>query len=85
MRKPSAITPAQEPEAWELWETSGLTAAAIGAHFGVSKNTMIGVATRRGWVKKNCVVPASEPITLMQRMDALDAAMQAVLRSCGRV
>lgn len=61
-----------EDEACALWLSCELTAAEIGTRFGVSANTIIGLAHRRGWAKP-------QPTTTLERLDALHANMDAVL------
>lgn len=70
-----------------LWETSDLTAALIGERFGISKNAVIGLAGRGEWIPRGGS-NQPPPSTLMQRMDALHATMDALLaatRGIGRV
>lgn len=80
---PPTFDPAILPKMQVLWETSDLTAAQIGERLGVSKNVVIGQAGRRGWVKGNDHTEGDrlKPITtMMQRLDALHATLDAVLR-----
>lgn len=73
----------------ELWETSDLTAEQIGAQLGVTKNAVVGQASRRGWVKGNDHSRSAagryaepEPITMMQRLQKMHDRMDQVLREC---
>lgn len=76
---PSALSPAQQQEAADLWEAGELTGTQIGARFGVSKSTIIGLAHRRGWLPRGVALGAGVT-TIFDRMDALEAAFNAVLR-----
>lgn len=70
---PALLIPMQH-----LWEEAPeLSVTDIGKRLGVSKNTVIGQAHRRNWKRRR--VTGSEPTTLHDRMDALDAALNAVL------
>jgi hypothetical protein len=71
---PGALSPADQEKARELYEAGELTTAAIGARFGVSKNVIIGLA-KRHWHQRRVV---ERPLTLLDRMDALEARGRAV-------
>lgn len=75
----SRISLELQDDARRLWQDTELSASAIGAQLGTTKNTVLGLAHRRGWGLRG--VPLEpEPTTLGQRMDALNATMDAVLR-----
>lgn len=79
----TALSAEQVSEAKHLFEGGSETTAQIGARFGVSKNTIIGLARRRGWISGNKTrggPRGPEPSTLFQRMDALEAMMEAMLK-----
>ena len=71
----------------ELWDTrSDMSAAAIALELGVTKNVVMGRASRGGWSSREHLRSVGsgrdvgpEPRTLFQRLDALDAALDAVL------
>ena len=71
-----------ELEARWLWESSDLTSRQIGARFGVSKNTIIGLARRRGWEPRGVVRPKS---TTVDRLEDLHRYMDRVLEETSRV
>lgn len=54
---------------------AGLSQSAVGAHFGVTKNTIAGIWRCRG----NGEARGPEPTTMSDRLDALHARMDAVL------
>jgi hypothetical protein len=69
-----------------MWEETEMTAAQIGARFGLSKSTVIGQASRRRWRER--YTPAADYRTFAQRIDALHAEMDRVLaetRGVGRI
>lgn len=68
----------------ELWEFSPMSASQIGARLRTTKNTVIGQANRKGWVKRGERHPKAsarrqEASTIFQRIDALHAKLDAVL------
>src|SRR5262249_54447842 len=67
----------------QLWEETPLTAKQIAERFGLTVNTVIGRARRRGWLSFR---PGFErgpaPKTLHDRLDAIHARMDAVLAEC---
>lgn len=65
-------------EMQDLWEEGDLTALEIGKKFGLSKSTVLGLAHRHEWSPRG--EPGRIPTTLPQRMDALNARMDQVLR-----
>lgn len=71
--------PALLPEMRRLWEECPeLRARAIGVLLGVTKNTVIGQAHRRGWKLRGELRSASEA-TMQGRLDALHADLDRVL------
>lgn len=70
---PNLLRPMQQ-----LWEQAPhLSAARIAERFDVTKNTVIGQARRRGWQPRRVTGP--EPTTTIQRLDAINAKMDALL------
>ena len=64
-------------EIQDMWE-DGFSATEIGKHYGVTKNSVMGLITRKGWTKN----PGSRlevVLTLHDRMNALHAKMDAFL------
>lgn len=71
-------SPDEEETIRLMWERTPRTAREIGAMHGTTKNAIIGLAWRRGWVRHvRSVAPDS---TLWTRMSALERALEAVLR-----
>jgi hypothetical protein len=61
----------------QLWEDSlELSAAMIAERFGVTKNVVIGRATRGQWKRRG---PSRPPSTIFSRLDAIHARMDQVL------
>lgn len=61
----------------DLWE-SGMTTAKIAGELGTTKNAVIGMRSRLALDERLPVGP--EPTTIFQRLDAMNAAMDRVLR-----
>lgn len=75
----TALSPDALSRMRALWEGSPeLTAAAIGERFGVSKSAVIGQADRRRWRPRGAP-PGPVTSTLFQRLDAINARMDAVI------
>ncbi len=87
------MTPEDKAEIRRLWETTPMYGAQIAQRYGVSKNAIIGLATRGGWVKflsgrgrnQFCeylkkTLPYQR--TTMDRLDALHKRMDQVLEEC---
>lgn len=84
MRVPNK-TPAQKAKMRQLWD-EGLTAAEIGERVGLSKNAVIGIGYRAGWPLRHASASkASQPTTVFDRCDALDAKLDAVLAATADV
>ncbi len=67
-----------------VWEGSPeLSAAEIGGRFGMTKNAILGLAHRGGWAPR-AIASITEPRTLLDRMDAEHARMDAVLAGANR-
>jgi hypothetical protein len=72
----TALSPDTLAQMRALWEGSPeLSAAAIGARLGVTKNTVIGQAHRRKWKSRS---GAHKP-AIYSRLDAHHAAFDRVL------
>lgn len=76
--KPSTLSPERQAEAKRLWQAGELSAAAIAAEIGTTKNAILGMVHRRGWGSR--AEAWAEPQTIFDRMDALEATFNAVLR-----
>lgn len=71
------LSSAEEAVAQQFWEASEETAEQIGARFGVSKSTIIGIAHRRRWNRRR----GSAPTSLHERLDGLERRCMAVIRA----
>lgn len=70
----TTLSEEQLQEARRLWTEEPTTATEIGLRFGVSKNTIIGLAHRRGWLRHGRTPPPKPtPASPSQRV---------VLRTC---
>jgi hypothetical protein len=76
----SSLSPEQQAEAKRLWQDTELPASAIAARIGTTKNTILGLGLvhRRGWGNR-ADWRGPEPTTLFDRMDVLEANLNAVL------
>lgn len=75
----TALSPDTLAEMRALWEGSlELSATKIGARLGVTKNVVIGRASRGGWQRRGADLPPP-PTRIHQRLDALHAALDRVL------
>ena len=81
-----------EAEAEAMWD-DGETAKVIALKFGVTKNTVVGLARRRGWTPKESTWighqrgPGSNKprsSTLFTRLDAIHAKFDAVMKELNR-
>ncbi len=77
----AAHSPETVEEIRRFWENSDFTSAEIGAHFGISKNTVIGLANARRWASRK-PPPQSAAPTMIERLDALEAKFNAVVAAC---
>jgi transposase-like protein len=75
-RGSGALSIEQRGRVLEMLE-SGMTQKAVAAAFGVTKNTVAGIWARHGSPSPSPKHP--QPTTLVQRCDALEARMRAVL------
>ena len=75
-----SLTEEQLAEVRRLWEDTPATAAQIAAQFNTTKNVVVGLAHRRGWTSFTEGTHHKVFETTLERMDRLDAAMDAVLR-----
>jgi hypothetical protein len=71
-----------------MWERTPLSAREIGLIVGTSRHVIVGLAYRRGWRSFTRGAPApgknkKPPVTLDQRLDALQAAMDAAMAEFG--
>lgn len=73
-----SLTEDQIAEAERLWGETELSAEAIALRLGTTKGVVVGYAHRRGWGQRG---GPSVP-TFDQRIDALHAEMDRVLRIC---
>lgn len=91
-RSEAAWPPQKIAELTRLYVDEGLTHAEIGRRMGISKNTVIGKVARLGLVRGSGFVPNSMQAgqlktaeirgpksTLNSRLDALHAALDAIL------
>lgn len=84
MRKAS-LSVEQRAEIEVAWTETDETAAAIAERLCVTKNVVMGTVTRAGWKRPSQYRPdRPKPTTLMQRMDALEAGMKAILAEIAR-
>lgn len=67
-------SPEVEEQIRQAWEETPDSAPQIAARFGLTKNAVIGMATRRQWISDK-----HPRRTMNQRLDALTAAMNAVI------
>lgn len=70
-----------DAEIRRLWAEGALSAAQIGARFGCSKSTVIGLVHKRKH-KPRAPRPAA-PATTLDRLAALNAAMDRVMAETG--
>lgn len=71
---------AETAEMQRLWEETPLTAVEIAAQFGITRNALIGMASRRGWVSSTVWTGGREkPETVFDRMSRLERRMDEVL------
>ena len=69
-----------EAEARRLWENElAVTAEEIGRRFGVSRNTIVGLATRRAWDARRPRREIGSFSTMDERLAALHARLNAVM------
>lgn len=83
-RGSGALSPKDEASVRLAWETTEETAKAIAARFGVSKNTVIGLANGHKWKPRGArrlPIPKVQPIprTLFDRCAELDARLKSAL------
>lgn len=62
-----------------LWECTPLSAAKIAKELGVTRNTVIGRADRRGWISFNKPSWRYEPKTTNDRLGELNHRMDSLL------
>lgn len=74
----SPWTPEVVAEVRLAWEESDETAEEIGRRLGTSKDAIIGLARRQGWLER-CALTRLQ-LTLHDRMDALHEELDLVLR-----
>ena len=83
-RSPDPIIREWEAEAEALWDEGELSASEIAAKFGVTKNTLLGIAHRRDWSPRG--IGKHEAVrTLNDRLDALHAMLDATLVECKKL
>jgi hypothetical protein len=76
------LTDEQLARAKEAWETTDKTAADIGALFGVSKNSIVGLADRRDWTRPGKVLSErSQSIIALRK--TTDLSMRQIARQLG--
>lgn len=73
---------ANDAELRHAWENSKLTASEIGRLYGISKNTIIGLARRNGWRPRGDLLGPPVP-TMLDRLAALNAAMDKLMVETG--
>lgn len=81
------MTPDQHAKAREMWE-AGRTAGQIAQRLGVTRNAIIGLANRGKWPPHGEAqqwLTGPEPTTLFERLDALHAKFDAVVKAIGTV
>lgn len=71
-----------EAEAQILWETTEISAREIALKFGVSKNTLLGVAHRRDWRERGGTRSEPPPRTLHDRLDVIWAKFEKQMAEC---
>lgn len=73
-----------EAEAEALWDEGELSAAQIADKFGVTKNTLLGIAHRRDWSPRG--IGKYETVrTTSDRLNALHAMLDATLVECKKL